>query len=391
MGFLDYFIKREKRDAGDAIIHTPTSTGLNYQSIFGSQQNALQLSTVFRCINIISESIAVLPFGVYTKNGVRVYHNIDYVFRDTENKLTKFEMIKQMVQSVLVKGNGFIHITRNSDGTVKKLRWLESCDVNIFYSKESNTLYYTVPVLFNNKKIEPVNMIHLKMFTHDGVNGVSILNIGSKALRLGTTLENNAYNFFANGCNLSGVLSVASSLTPQQIKDIHKAWDESYVNGSGVAVLQGNMNYQSVSNSAKDNELLSSREYTVKDICRWFGVSPVLLGLSGSTYTSLEQAQTDFVLHTLLPWVEAIEQEFTKKLLLPSEQKSMEVVLDENYLLRMDKNTEANYYSTMVNNGLMSRNEVRGKLGLQPVEGGDELIIPYTKISDNTINNKQDE
>lgn len=391
MGFLDYFIKREKRDAGDAIIHTPTSTGLNYQSIFGSQQNALQLSTVFRCINIISESIAVLPLGVYTKNGVRVDHNIDYVFRDTENKLTKFEMIKQMVQSVLIKGNGFIHITRNSDGTVKKLRWLESCDVNIFYSKESNTLYYTVPVLFNNKKIEPVNMIHLKMFTHDGVNGVSILNIGSKALRLGTTLENNAYNFFANGCNLSGVLSVASSLTPQQIKDIHKAWDESYVNGSGVAVLQGNMNYQSVSNSAKDNELLSSREYTVKDICRWFGINPVLLGLSGSTYTSLEQAQTDFVLHTLLPWVEAIEQEFTKKLLLPSEQKSMEVVLDENYLLRMDKNTEANYYSTMVNNGLMSRNEIRGKLGLQPVEGGDELIIPYTKISDNTINNKQDE
>ena len=170
-----------------------------------------------------------------------------------------------------------------------------------------------------------------------------------------------------------------------------QAWDESYVNGSGVAVLQGNMNYQSVSNSAKDNELLSSREYTVKDICRWFGVSPVLLGLSGSTYTSLEQAQTDFVLHTLLPWVEAIEEEFTKKLLLPSEQKSMEIVLDENYLLRMDKNTEANYYSTMVNNGLFTRNEARGRLGLQPVEGGDELLIPYTKISDNTINNKQDE
>jgi len=390
MGFWD-FLKKEKRDAGDAIINTPSSTGLNYQSIFGSQQNALQLSTVFRCINIISESIAVLPLGVYTKNGVRVDHNIDYVFRDSDNKLTKFEMIKQIVQSVLIKGNGFIHITRNTDGTVKKLRWLESCDVNIFYEKQSNTLYYTVPVLFGNKKIEPVNMIHLKMFSHDGINGVSILNIGSKALRLGTTLENNAYNFFANGCNLSGVLSVASSLTPQQIKDIHKAWDESYVNGSGVAVLQGNMNYQSVSNSAKDNELLSSREYTVKDICRWFGVSPVLLGLSGSTYTSLEQAQTDFVLHTLLPWVEAIEEEFTKKLLLPSEQKSMEVVLDENYLLRMDKNTEANYYSTMVNNGLFTRNEARGRLGLQPVEGGDELLIPYTKISDNTINNKQDE
>ena len=96
MGFLDYFIKREKRDAGDAIINTPSSTGLNYQSIFGTQQNALQLSTVFRCINIISESIAVLPLGVYTKNGVRVDHNIDYVFRDTENKLMNTKWAKGM-------------------------------------------------------------------------------------------------------------------------------------------------------------------------------------------------------------------------------------------------------------------------------------------------------
>ena len=151
------------------------------------------------------------------------------------------------------------------------------------------------------------------------------------------------------------------------------------------------MNYQSVSNSAKENELLESREYTVKDICRWFGINPILLGLnSGSTYASLEMAQNDFVIHTLLPWIEAIEEEFSRKLLKPSEQNNLEVVLDENYLLRMDKKTEATYYSTMVNNGLMTRNEARGKLGLEPVEGGDKLVVPFTDINQNTIN-KNDE
>lgn len=381
--------KNEQRAAGDAIINTPSATGVSYQSIFGTQQNALQLSTVFRCIEIISESIAVLPIGVYTKDGVRVNHSLDLVWRDSNNRLSKFEMIKQMIQSVLIKGNGFIYLERNQDGSVKRLKWLESGDVNIWYNKLNNQLFYTSS-LISEKKIEPVNMIHLKMFTYDGINGVSILNIGSKALRLGSTLENNAYNFFANGCNLSGVLSVASSLTPQQIKDIHKAWDESYVNGSGVAVLQGNMNYQSVSNSAKENELLESREYTVKDICRWFGINPILLGLNtGSTYASLEMAQNDFVIHTLLPWIEAIEEEFTKKMLKPSEQENLEIVLDENYLLRVDKKTEATYYSTMVNNGLMTRNEARGKLGLQPVEGGDKLVVPFTDIKQNTLKDEE--
>lgn len=381
---------KEQREVVDAVIKAPSATGISYQSIFGTQQNALQLSTVFRCIEIISESIAVLPLGVYTRNGVRVKHSLDLVWRDTNNKLTKFEILKQLIQSVLIKGNGFIFIERNEDGSAKRLRWLESGDVNIFYEKQGNLLYYTSPII-SAKKIEPINMIHLKMFSYDGINGISILSIGNKAFKLGNTLENNAFSFFANGCNLSGVLSVASSLTPQQIKDIHKAWDESYVNGSGVAVLQGNMNYQSVSNSAKENELLESREYTVKDICRWFGINPILLGLnSGSTYASLEMAQNDFVIHTLLPWIEAIEEEFSRKLLKPSEQNDLEIVLDENYLLRMDKKTEATYYSTMVNNGLMTRNEARGKLGLEPVEGGDKLVVPFTDINQNTIN-KDDE
>ena len=57
----------------------------------------------------------------------------------------------------------------------------------------------------------------------------------------------------------------------------------------------------------------------------------------------------------------------------------------------MDKKTEAEYYSTLVNNGLMTRNEARGQLGLQPVDGGDDLIIPFTDVAQNTVNNTKTE
>ena len=388
--------KEQRSEPVDAIIQSPlsTNTGLSFKQIIGSQTNALALSTVFRCIQIISDSLAVLPVGVYTLDGKKQQHTLDTVWRDRDNIYSKYELLKNLVQSVLLKGNGFFYLHRNQDGSVKKIQWLEAEDVTIIYNKftgNRQVLYYLAPLL-TEKKIEPVNMVHVKMYSHDGVNGISVLNVGNRSFRLGNTLENNAYNFFGNGCNLSGVLSVASSLTPQQIKDIHKAWDESYVNGSGIAVLQGNMQYQSVSNTAKENELLESREFTVKEICRWFGINPILLGVnSGASYASLEQAQNDFVIHTLLPWVECLEEEFSRKMLKPSEQGNLEVVLDENYLLRMDKKTEAEYYSTLVNNGIMTRAEVRQKLGLEYIEGSDELIMPFTKIDDNTIGNTKDD
>lgn len=379
-------IRNANREPVDAVINTNSSTSLQWGSLY-NQNNAMGLSTVYRCTQLISDSIATLPLIVETLDGVRVKHSLDLVFKDTDNKLTKFELMKLLVQSVILKGNGFIYIERNSDGSVKKLRFLESGDVSICWTKSTNTLYYLCN-LITAKKIEPINMIHIKLFSYDGVNGISILNMANRGIKLANSTENSALNYYDSGMNISGVISVASSLTPQQIKDIKQAWIDTYITGNGgVAVLQGNMDYHPVSSTANEAQLLENRNYSVEDICRWFGINPLLLGMnSGATYASLEMAQTEFVVHTLLPYIVNIEEEFTKKLLKPSEHSKLKINLDETYLLRMDKTSEATYYSTMVNNGLMTRNEARGKLGLQPVEGGDDIIIPFTDTNQNTIN-----
>ena len=382
--------KDTKRAIQDAELNTPSTTsatGLSFASMF-IQNNAMALSTVYRCTQIISESIAVLPINVITDDGVRANHSLEFVFRNTNNLLTKFELMSLLVQSVILKGNGFAYIERNGDGSVKNIRFLESSDVNINYNKTNNTLYYSAP-LITQKKIEPVNMIHLKMFTYDGVNGIGILNVGNRTIKIANTTEQATQNFFDSGCNLSGVLSVQSSLTPQQIKDIKNAWRETYTTGNGgVAVLQGNMSYQSVSQNAVDSQLLESREYNVQDICRLFGINPILLGVNkGNTYGSLEAAQNEFVLHTLLPYIVCIEEEFTKKLLKPSE-RGLRINLDESFLLRTNKESEAKYYTTLTNAGIIRVAEAREKLGYPYKEDTDKLIVPYTKIEDNTINNQ---
>lgn len=395
MGFWKKFFGLENRNNytnNDGLQYVSNfSDALNF-SPFLHQATAMNLSAVYRAVEIISDSIAVLPIklqrmGENGKNEID-NHPLKLVFGDrANNNLSKFNMMKLLVQSVMLRGNGFAYIQRAEDGTVTGLRYLEASDVIINYNKEKDILYYTVPKFTSIKRVEPCNMIHLLKNSYDGVNGLSVLTYASRALRTANATEESANSFFNNGCNLSGVLTVQGQLQQKQKDDIRASWAQAYANGGqGLAVLQGNMSYQPIQISAKDSQMLESRLFNVQDIARFFGISPVLLGdLSHASYNTIEAVQQEFLVHTLQPYVTMIENEFNRKLLKPSERK-LNIILETNEILRTDKSAQATYYSTMLTNGLLTQNEIRKELGYNPIEGGDKLVIPYSKIEDNVTN-----
>lgn len=364
---------------------------------FRQEYSAMNLSTVFRCVDLISDSIAGLPIRIIKDNGdcknELSNHPLNIVFSaGLANNLTVYHFMKLLIQSVLLKGNGFALIERASDGTVTGLKFLESGDVQIHYDKQRvNSLYYTC-TLIQNKKIEPCNMIHLRKYSNDGVNGVSILSYAGRSIKISQAGENQAKRFYSSGCNLSGVLSVQANLNEDQRKGIHESWNKSMTEGGdGLAVLQGNMSYQPITISPEDAQLLGSRLFQVDELCRFFGVNPVLIGeLSHSSYGSLESAQQEFLLHCLQPYINMVEQEFTKKLFKPSEY-GLKINLDETAILRTDKTALATYYKTLLDTGILCVNEVRKELGYNEIEGGDKHIIAYTDINQNTINTKPKE
>lgn len=395
MAIWDIF-KRNRNDVHDAILTTPTIQPVNTGLLFGNlfqNGNSLTLSAVYRCVELISDSVAILPIDIETKDGKYLpNHQLYQVFDNRDNLLDKYTLIKMLIQSVLLKGNGYCYIYRNQDGSVKSLRFLESGDVTVNYNKETGKLYYTAP-LISKKQIEAVNMIHLKKFSYDGVNGISVLSFASNSVKNSKNTEQSASDFFSNGRNLSGILKVNSPLTPQQTKDIKRAWSETYTNnGQGIAVLQGNMDFQPISVNSADAQMIESRHFNVTDICRWFGVNPILLGEEGgSQYGVVESLQREFVLHTLLPYVKMIEEEFDRKLLKLSEINDINIKFDIEFLLKANKKEEAEYLVALSNNGLLTPNECRLQLGYQPIEGGDELHIAFSDVSQNKINNSDDE
>lgn len=367
--------------------------------LFGNIRNtysALNLSAVFRCVDLISDSLAMLPIEVVNRTEKHITekpnHSLNVVFKNGLNNLTKYEFMKMMIQSVLIKGNAYALIQRANDGTVTGLRFVESGDVNIHYDKNApSRLYYTCN-LIQNKKIEPINIIHLYKYSFDGITGRSVISYAERTLKLSQSSENSALGLFENGCNLSGVLKVEGQLSKEQRQSIHSTWNQAMGNGgNGLAVLQGNMSYQPIQLSAEDSQLLQSRLFQVGEIARFFGINPVLIGdLSHSSYNNLEAAQQEFLLHTLQPYISMIEEEFTRKLFKPSES-NLSINLDETAILRTDKQALASYYGTLLDRGILCINEVRKELGYSEVEGGDKHILPYTDISQNTINQtKQD-
>lgn len=393
------FFGLEKRSTDGLQYVSNFSDALSFAPFIHSS-SAMNLSAVYRATELISDSVAMLPIKVQQlnkENGKTEMENhpLKIVFGDKNNgnNLSKFTLMKLLIQSVILRGNGFCHVERAEDGTVKGLRYLEAQDVIINWDKYRNKLYYST-TLFNSQKkvhIEPINMIHLIKNTYDGVNGLSVLSYASRTLKTSNATEESAKSFFDNGMNLSGVLTVQGQLAQKQKDNIRASWAQAYSNGGqGLAVLQGNMTYQPIQINAKDAQMIESRQFNVQDIARFFGISPVLLGdLSHTSYNTIEAVQNEFLLHTLQPYITMVENEFNRKLLKPSE-RDLKIILETNEILRIDKQAQANYYSTMLGNGILSINEIRKELGFNPIEDGDKHIIPFTDLTQNTLETQDD-
>lgn len=355
---------------------------------------AMLLSTVYRCVDVISDSVAQLPLEPYfiDSSGYKekhVTHPTYYLLNREPNKvMSRFTFIKTLIISVLLKGNGYAYIERDNKGNAIALHYLDPDFVTII---DKPTLKYSVTGIGN---VEPCNIIHILNFSYDGMRGISTLQHARQTLGLAADSEGHASGFFKGGANLAGILKVQSNLTAKQKTDLKTSWQTAFNaqtgTPNGVAVLEGNMDFQPITVNPVDAQLLETREFNVIDICRFFGVSPVkAFDLSKSSYSTVEATQLAFLTDTLAPLLEKIELEFVRKLYKPSERQNVEVKFDTSALLRADKTSLAEYYNKLFQIGVVTINEVRKALDLPAIDNGDKSFVQVNIMPlDNAVNNK---
>lgn len=372
--------KQETEERSSTFDYLMYNTGANY-----STSKAMLLSTVYRCVEVISDSVAQLPLEPYKVDaqGYKIKFTSHPTYRllnsEPNKKMSRFTFIKTLVVSTLLKGNGFAYIERDHNGNAIALHYIPSELVTIIPPKTlGDTVAYSVTGISN--VIEACNMIHILNFSYDGITGISTLSHAKNTLGLATDSEAHASGFFKGGANLAGILTVQSTLTSKQKNDLKTSWQSAFSPSTGtpngVAVLEGNMEFKPITVNPTDAQLLETRQFNVIDICRFFGVSPVkAFDLSKSSYNTVEATNLSFLTDTLSPFLEKIELEFERKLYKPSEKESIDVRFDTSRLLRADKASLASYYNTLFNIGVVSPNEIRKEIDLPYIEGGDQHFV----------------
>lgn len=357
------------------------------------QGDAMNLSPFFAGVNIISNSIALMKWLFKDANdnllpdSNYLYHMFD------ESKITRFNMVKNIITDIILQGNGFIYIER--DPETAKPRTLHYSPANqtlIYWNPMKYEMYYQNP-FFTTRWDDGTNFLHFYMNTKDGFNGTPIRDYAYKAIKLSDNTEKAALDYYSSGGQLYGLITTNTTnpvvgTAEKQIKNLRQSWDEarSQSQGTGTIFIPADLKFQQLSSSAKDSAMVESREYNITEIARFLNISPLLLGdLRHNVYGNLAEAQKELIVHTLAPYVTMIEEECNRKLVMPSKQGTYFIDLDENSILATDQAAQASYYNTLVSGGIMTTNEARHRLGLPAVDGGDRLVIPYTSIEDNTI------
>jgi len=366
--------------------------GNNYSFFFGSttsgkvvnERTAIQTSAVYACVRILAETIASLPLHTYkyTENGKEkaTEHSLYNILHDEPNpEMTSFVFRETLMGHLLLWGNAYSQIIRDGRGKVIALYPLMPDRVTV-ERNDKGEIYYVYTKEDKNYILRNEEMLHIPGLGFDGLIGYSPIAMAKNAIGMAIATEEYGAKFFANGANPGGVLEHPGVVKdPQRVRD---SWNSVYQgsnNAHRVAVLEEGMKFQSIGIPPEQAQFLETRKFQTEEICRIFRVPPHLVAsLDKATFSNIESQSISFVVHTIRPWLVRLEQSFQRALFLPSEKKDYFIRFTVEGLLRGDFASRTQGYSTAIQNGWMSPNDVRELENMNPIpieEGGSTYMV----------------
>jgi len=358
----------------------PTTGAMVNQSV--TFDTAMQISAVWSCVRLISETIASLPLNFYSvTDGTREIDNssdIARVFLKRPNRYqSRVEFFESVTMQLVVDGNAYCTISRDSQGRVIGILPLMSSQMQVQLDTNGGLIY-----TYNDGKgisaLSEQSVWHVKLMGN-GVIGLSPLAHARNSIGIAMANEKRVANQANNGFKPAGVLMIDKLLKPEQREQIRAQFaDLSVGDGDPLRVLEAGMKYQQISMNPKDVQLLESRRFQLEDICRFFGVPSILVNdMSGTSVlgSGIHQVVQGFYKLTLRPYLERYEASIKRKFIPAEEFDSVDVEFDFRALLRGDDEARFKTYGEGVRGGIITPNEARSQEGLRPLDGGDKLYM----------------
>lgn len=375
---------------------------INYQTIFETgddvafgtlastkvdESTVFQVNAVFSAVSLIADTISTLPLDAFVRDGeTRVpYRPRPAWVERPDVDLPREAFYNSLIVSLLLDGNAFIRVFSNGRGEVINLTVLNPLQVKV---KRNGVGRLIFNVDGEDRPLTSEDVIFIPDVVRPGhIRGESRVKALKENFGLALGLERFAASFFGQGTNLTGIIEFPGNLTAEQAKELsagfdnrHKGWRK----GHRTGVLSGGATFRSTQIDPEKSQALEARHMAVEDVARAFNVPPHLLALPGTnSYASVEQTNLAWVTHGLRPIIQKIEGAISP--LLSRSPGGAEAFLKFNLdgLLRADIQSRMSAYSTGLQSGFLTINDVRRLEDLAPMENesADKVRVPLANVN----------
>ncbi|EJK8625900.1 phage portal protein [Morganella morganii] len=376
-----------KSDTGMSSSELSEMIGLTYDTYSGrrvSPQLAMQLTAVFSCVRVLAESVGMLPCSLYeqleTGNRRAVRERLNRLLSvNPNNYMTPQEFWELLIACLCLRGNFYAYKVK-ALGEVVELLPLEPSSVTPKLNNKWEPEYQVTFPDGRHDTLTQDDIWHVRIFTLDGLTGLSPIAYAKQAVGLGLATEEHGSRLFGNGAVTSGVLQ-----TDQYLKD--DAWErlktdfenrhQGLANAHKPMILEMGLKWQQISMTSEDAQFLETRKFQLEEICRIFRVPlHMIQNTDRATFNNIENLGIGFINYSLVPYLTRIEQRINAGLVKPSKQGVFYAKFNAGALLRGDMKSRFDAYATGINWGIYSPNECRELEELNPREGGDIWLTP---------------
>lgn len=391
MGWLDNILRREKRynvsqEPPGWIEQWAGATSLAGVNV--SEESALKFSAVWACVRILSESVAGLPLIVYRRLGDggkerAPEHSLYSPLHDAPNgEMTSFQWREVSQAHLSTWGNAYSQIVRDRGGRVRELWPLRPDCMSV--DRENGQLVYTYRQGSSTTRLSAQDVLHIPGLGFDGINGYSVIGMARQAIAVGMAADQFGGRFFENDATPGGILEHPAKLSQQAHDRLRASWDEQHRgvgNSRKVAILEEGLKYTSIGLPPEDAQFLQTKTFQIREIARMYRIPPHMLAdLERASFSNIEHQALEFVIHTLRPWLVRWEQQIWLKLFTPAERHSYFAEFLVDGLLRGDIMSRYQAYAVGRQNGWLSANDVRRVENMNPIDGGDEYLVPLNMV-----------
>src|SRR5579864_944769 len=377
-----------------------------------SELTALQLTTVYCCVEIKAGAVGALDLKIFEKiinrDGRlqrRIAHEHDYwdlLENEPNPEMTAFTLKKTVQAHRMLWSNGYIELQRDNANRVVAMwprnparirprRATQKFTINgelvrvgdLFYSTtegmdtvDPNPEQPLTDGYASERSILAADVLDIPGLSLDGRIGQGAINLARNAIGLALATEKFGGKFFANGAIGYGLLKLPGTMSPEDlqafIREVQEAWGGENVNRP--LVLEAGVDYQATSTKPNEGQFIETRNFQVAEICRVFTVPPHMAGVTEkASRNSTEQIGQEFLMFSLQPELKAWQQEIKRKMFpAPAAGRNagrrFSIFFDTRPLVMPAANDLRTFIQAMIQWGVMSPNDAREWIQMNPID-----------------------